>query len=398
MMTMKLPESFTDMSNVLFGVDAFINQADAFKNVRVGFVTNNAAATSKGMLSRNALLGAGFSITKLFSPEHGLTTKGEDGAYQSNSTDASTLLPVVSLYGKHLMPSAEDMADIDIVIFDIPDAGCRFYTYLWTMTYVMEACALHNKPLIILDRPNPIGGDIDKAEGPMLDEKNCSSFIGRWDIPIRHSCTLGELATYFSVSRKIDIDLTIIPITNWNRNQLPSENNWKFTATSPAISTIKTALCYSGTGLFEGFTINEGRGSDTPFTNFGAPWIDSTLLVNKINEMQLPGIQFSTITYTPSDSLYAGECCFGLSLSITDENIFLPVQTGITIIQQLLLLFPEHCKERLYKTVANKSGEKHSDKLLGIENSFLRLKEGNKIITELNVDWEKIITPFLLYH
>ena len=395
---MKLPESFTDMSNVLFGVDAFINQADAFKNVRVGFVTNNAAATSKGMLSRNALLGAGFSITKLFSPEHGLTTKGEDGAYQSNSTDASTLLPVVSLYGKHLMPSAEDMADIDIVIFDIPDAGCRFYTYLWTMTYVMEACALHNKPLIILDRPNPIGGDIDKAEGPMLDEKNCSSFIGRWDIPIRHSCTLGELATYFSVSRKIDIDLTIIPITNWNRNQLPSENNWKFTATSPAISTIKTALCYSGTGLFEGFTINEGRGSDTPFTNFGAPWIDSTLLVNKINEMQLPGIQFSTITYTPSDSLYAGECCFGLSLSITDENIFLPVQTGITIIQQLLLLFPEHCKERLYKTVANKSGEKHSDKLLGIENSFLRLKEGNKIITELNVDWEKIITPFLLYH
>ena len=395
---MKLPESFTDMSNVLFGVDAFINQADAFKNVRVGFVTNNAAATSKGMLSRNALLGAGFSITKLFSPEHGLTTKGEDGAYQSNSTDASTLLPVVSLYGKHLMPSAEDMADIDIVIFDIPDAGCRFYTYLWTMTYVMEACALHNKPLIILDRPNPIGGDIDKAEGPMLDEKNCSSFIGRWDIPIRHSCTLGELATYFSVSRKIDIDLTIIPITNWNRNQLPSENNWKFTATSPAISTIKTALCYPGTGLFEGFTINEGRGSDTPFTNFGAPWIDSTLLVNKINEMQLPGIQFSTITYTPSDSLYAGECCFGLSLSITDENIFLPVQTGITIIQQLLLLFPEHCKERLYKTVANKSGEKHSDKLLGIENSFLRLKEGNKIITELNVDWEKIITPFLLYH
>lgn len=395
---MKQPESFTDMSNVLFGVDAFINQADAFKNVRVGFVTNNAAATSKGMLSRNALLGAGFSITKLFSPEHGLTTKGEDGAYQSNSTDASTLLPVVSLYGKHLMPSAEDMADIDIVIFDIPDAGCRFYTYLWTMTYVMEACALHNKPLIILDRPNPIGGDIDKAEGPMLDEKNCSSFIGRWCIPIRHSCTLGELATYFSVSRKIDIDLTIIPLTNWNRNQLPSENNWKFTATSPAISTIKTALCYPGTGLFEGFTINEGRGSDTPFTNFGAPWIDSTLLVNKINEMQLPGIQFSTITYTPSDSLYAGECCFGLSLSITDENIFLPVQTGITIIQQLLLLFPEHCKERLYKTVANKSGEKHADKLVGIENSFLRLKEGNKIITELNVDWEKIITPFLLYH
>ncbi len=395
---MKQRENFIDNRNVLFGIDSFIKQADAFKKVRFGFVTNNAATTSKGIMSRQALLVAGFSITKLFSPEHGLTTKGEDGAYQRNSTDACTQLPVISLYGEYLMPSAEDMADIDMVLFDIPDVGCRFYTYLWTMTYVMEACALHNKPLIIPDRPNPIGGDIDKAEGPMLDEKNCSSFIGRWDIPIRHSCTLGELATYFLTTRKINIDLTVIPLTNWNRNQLPAENNWKFTATSPAISTIKTALCYPGTGLFEGFNINEGRGSKDPFTIFGAPWINSGLLVNKLAELHLPGIQFSAITYTPSDSLYTGECCFGLSLSITDENIFLPVQTGIAIIQQLLLLFPDHCQERLYKTVANPSGEKHADKLLGMENSFQKLKEGNKIITELNYDWEKKITPFLLYH
>ena len=398
MMTMKQQVNFTDMHKVLFGVDSFIKQADSFKNARIGFVTNNAATTSNGELSRKALLIEGFTIIKLFSPEHGLTTKGKDGAYQSNSTDAYTQLPVVSLYGEHLMPSAEDMADIDIILFDIPDAGCRFYTYLWTMTYIMEACAIHNKPLIILDRPNPISGNIKKAEGPMLDEKNCSSFIGRWNIPLRHSCTMGELATYFSASRKIDIDLTIIPLTHWNRNQLPAENNWKFTATSPAISTINTALCYPGTGLFEGFTINEGRGSDTPFTICGAPWINNTLLINKINELQLPGIQFSSITYTPTESLYAGECCFGLSLSITDESIFLPAQTGIEIIQQLLLLFPDHCRERLYKTVANPSGEKHADKLLGIEKSFLRLKEGTKIITELNDNWENSITPSLLYH
>ena len=201
---MKQRENFTDMHKVLFGADSFIKQAARFKNVRIGFVTNNAATTSKGVQSRIALVDAGFAITKLFSPEHGLTTKGKDGAYQNNTIDPYTHLPVVSLYGEHLMPSANDMNDIDIVLFDIPDVGCRFYTYLWTMTYVMETCALHNKPLIILDRPNPISGAIKKAEGPMLDEKNCSSFIGRWDIPIRHSCTLGELATYFSVSRKIN--------------------------------------------------------------------------------------------------------------------------------------------------------------------------------------------------
>lgn len=391
-------ENFTDMNTILSGIDSCIRLADAFKKVRIGLVTNNAAVTTNGIMSRQALLNAGFTITKLFSPEHGLTTKGIDGTYQPDSTDAYTLLPVISLYNEHLMPTAADMADTDLVLFDIPDVGCRFYTYLWTMTYVMEACALNNKPLIILDRPNPISGNIKKAEGPLLDEKNCSSFIGRWNIPIRHSCTLGELATYFSSSRKIDIDLTIIPLTNWDRNQLPGDNKWKFTATSPAISTIKTALCYPGTGLFEGFTINEGRGSSTPFTICGAPWIDNTLLVNKMNEQHLPGVQFSPITYTPTESLFAGECCYGLSLSVTDENIFTPVQTGLAIIQQLLLLYPEYCRERLYKTVANPSGEKHADKLLGIENSFLRLKEGTKIITELNDDWEKIITPFLLYH
>ena len=169
------------MEKVLFGIDYLLLQKNKFQGYRLALATNNAATTSSGESSRIALLKADFAIAKLFSPEHGLTAQGEDGAYQNNSTDSLTQLPIISLYSEHLMPTAEDMADIDMVLFDIPDVGCRFYTYLWTMTYVMEACALHNKPLVILDRPNPIGGDIDRAEGPMLDEKNCSSFIGRWD-------------------------------------------------------------------------------------------------------------------------------------------------------------------------------------------------------------------------
>ena len=386
------------MEKVLFGIDYLLLQKNKFQGYRLALATNNAATTSSGESSRVALLKADFAIAKLFSPEHGLTAQGEDGAYQNNSTDSLTQLPIISLYSEHLMPTAEDVADIDMVLFDIPDVGCRFYTYLWTMTYVMEACALHNKPLVILDHPNPIGGDIDRAEGPMLDEKNCSSFIGRWDIPVRHSCTLGELAIYFSATRNIDIDLKVIPLKNWERNQLPSENNWRFNPTSPAISTIETALCYPGSGLFEGINVNEGRGSNKPFTIFGAPWINASLLLKKITTLNLPGVQFSEIQYAPSGSLYAGEICFGLSLLITNENTFLPVQTGITIIQNLFSLFPDQCRERLYKTVANPSGEKHLDKLLGIENSFLTLKEGNKISTDLKNDWKEKITPFLVYH
>lgn len=384
------------MQKTLSGLDNLLLQQNPFKKNRIALVTNNAALTSCKEQCRIALLRKGFNIIKLFSPEHGIEVKGADGAYQSNSIDPLTQLPITSLYGDHLMPTEEDMAGIDMVIFDIPDVGCRFYTYLWTMTYVMEACALYNKPLVILDRPNPIGGDIKKAEGPMLDEK-CSSFIGRWNIPIRHSCTLGELATYFSATRKMNIDLSVIPLTGWERDRLPSENNFLFTPTSPAISTVETALCYPGMGLLEGINVNEGRGTNKPFFIFGAPWINSSLLISELRPLNLPGVLFKEIQFTPSDSLYAGESCSGLSLSITDEKEFHPVQTGIAVIQQLLLLFPGECSARRYKTLANPSGEKHLDKLLGVENSFSKLKAGERISSELKNEWQEKVTPFLLY-
>lgn len=385
------------MQKILSGLDHLLLQQNPFKNDRIALVTNNAAFTSGKERGRVALLQKGFNITKLFSPEHGLEAKGADGTYQSNSIDPLTQLPVISLYGDHLMPAAEDVEDIDMIVFDIPDVGCRFYTYLWTMTYVMEACALYNKPLVILDRCNPISGDMKKAEGPMLNEK-CASFIGRWNIPIRHSCTLGELATYFSATRKMNIDLTVIKLTGWERDCLPSENNSLFTPTSPAISTVETALCYPGMGLLEGINVNEGRGSDKPFSIFGAPWINSSLLISGLRSLNLPGIFFKEIQFRTADSLYAGENCTGLSLSITHEKEFLPVQTGIAVIRQLLLLFPGHCTERKYKTLANPSGEKHLDKLLGVENSFSKLKAKDKISSELKNEWKESIAPFLLYH
>jgi uncharacterized protein YbbC (DUF1343 family) len=398
MTTMKQPESFIKMGNVLFGIDSFINQAATFKKVNFGLVTNNAATTSHGILSRIALRQAGFTISKLFSPEHGLTVKGEDGAYQANSIDSLTQLPIISLYGDHLIPTTEDLADIDMVLFDIPDAGCRFYTYLWTMTYVMEACALYNKPLIILDRPNPIGADIDKAEGPMLNEKNCSSFIGRWNSPVRHSCTLGELATFFAATRLKNLKLEVIKVQNWNRKQTASEAGWNFVPTSPAIQDTETALLYPGMGLLEGINVNEGRGTDSPFKIVGAPWIDAQQLNTSFTDLQFSGIKSTAISYTPEWGLYSGEVCQGLQFSITDTHSFRPVETGLQLVSLIISLYPEHCKERLYKTVANPSGAGHLDKLTGVHHSFEKIKNGESISATLkSKDWNEIIQPYLLY-
>ena len=189
---------------VLFGVDVLLaTEIIPWKSQRIGMVTNEAATTQSLVPSRLAL-------QKLFSPEHGISAKGADGAPMLNGFDELTDLPIVSLYGQKLAPTAEDLADIDLIVFDVPDIGVRFYTYLWTLSYLIESAATQKTPLIILDRPNPISGLMELNEGPLLDP-HCTSFIGRWPMPIRHGCTLGELALYYNTQRNINATLEIIP-------------------------------------------------------------------------------------------------------------------------------------------------------------------------------------------
>lgn len=387
-----------EKQKILFGIDNFLLKAEKFKPLRLALVTNNAATTSQGELSRKVLMKSGFNIIKLFSPEHGLAAQGEDGAYQSNITDGATGLPVISLYGDYLLPTEKDLADVDAVLFDIPDVGCRFYTYLWTMTYVMEACAKFNKQLIILDRPDPTCGNMDLAEGPMLDETNCSSFTGRWSIPVRHCCTLGELASYFASTRINNLDLQIIKVQNWKREQTAKEAGWFFTSPSPAITDAETAILYPALGLMEGINVNEGRGTPFPFKIFGAPWINTSQLQKTFQSLRMPGINCQSFVYTPTGGLYADESCNGLQLAITDASAFRPVQTGLKLIQLITSLYPDHCKERLYSTRANKTGKGHLDKLTGVYHSFKKIKNGVLPETELaDSIWKEIIQPFLLY-
>lgn len=384
----------SSMLQTINGIDIFLSDVQINKNARFAIVTNNAAFTADRVLSRLSLVKNGINLSKIFSPEHGISVRGADGVFQSHAIDVKTGLPVVSLYGDRLMPTEEDLNDVDIVLFDIPDVGCRFYTYLWTMTYVMEACALYNKKFIVLDRPNPTGGDSAMVEGPMLDEVNCSSFIGRWAIPIRHCCTLGELALYFAKKKINGLDLGIVPVKNLKKDQLLNE----FYPTSPAIQDISTALVYPGMGLLEGINVNEGRGTEKPFMQFGAPWIDAHDLQEQLFQKMNFGIKTKPCTFVPIDSFYKGEECYGLELIITDEKTFYPVAFGIKVISLLMQLYPSHIKERLYHTNANPSGTGHLDKLIGIKNSFALLKSGVAIETTAPAGWlDKIKIVDALY-
>lgn len=351
-----------------FGIDSLLQDSPYWKKSRIGMVTNHAATTFDLVPSRQALLQRQFNIQKLFSPEHGLDVKGADGHYIKDGTDALTGLPIISLYSNKLSPAKEDLADIDIILFDIPDVGSRFYTYLWTLTYVMEACAPLGKKLIILDRPNPVSGNLELAEGPILEEQQ-ASFIGRWPIPIRHSCTLGELAMYFNATRNIRCDLEVIRCTGWQRNSFQPDWGIAFVPTSPAIQSFESMLLYPGLCLLEATNISEGRGTPMSFTIAGAPWIKGPALADQLNEMGLEDTNVKPINFIPATGKYMGQPCSGVEFIVTEPSYFQSVANGLLLIKLVQSLYPYHFEWAPYPTLVNPSGKKHLDKLLGITNS-----------------------------
>lgn len=385
------------MNAVLNGIDVFLHHSEIYKNKRLALVTNNAAITSQDKLNRVALLEAGFNVVHLFSPEHGIRRTGADGVAQENDLDELTGLPVTSLYGSRLKPTRRDLEGIDLMLFDIPDIGCRFYTYLWTMTYVMEACAESSLPLIILDRPNPIGAVLSRAEGPILDEKHCSSFIGRWAIPLKHSCTLGELALYFAATRIPALNLEVVRAENYFRHYTALQN-FPFIPTSPAMQDVETALLYPGTGLLEGINVNEGRGTHEPFRVCGAPFISGERLRNTLTRLSISGVKIESLAYVPTDGIYKNEQCEGIRLTVTDPLTLKPVALGISLLRVLFRLYPMQIQMRLYQTAANPGGTGHLDKLLGLQGSFNLLRNNAKIPTDVKRAWATAITPFLLYN
>jgi uncharacterized protein YbbC (DUF1343 family) len=387
---------------IRFGIDNLLNNPPSWKAARIGLVTNHAATTYDMVPSRKALLHQSFNLQKLFSPEHGLDVQGADGHEMKDGTDILTGLPVISLYSHKLAPSADDLADIDILLFDIPDVGSRFYTYLWTMTHVMEACARQNKKLIILDRPNPISGNFDLAEGPVLDELQ-ASFIGRWAIPVRHSCTLGELARYFNEIKNIHCNLEVILCEGWNRNSFQPDWGLRFVPTSPAIQSFESMLLYPGMCLLEATNISEGRGTDRAFCIAGAPWIKGSAIAAGFHDMGLDEIEVSPVDFMPGNSKYSGQLCGGIQLSLREPEYFQPVFFGLLLIKLVKEFYPGLFEWAPYPTLVNPDGTAHLNKLLGIAGSeelfnkpFPQFMATIARLTQ-SPGWKETMAGYLLY-
>ncbi len=396
-------------TTIQFGIDSLLaHRLRDLQGMRVGLVTNDAATTAvlpRPMTPvRVALQAAGIQLCALFSPEHGLGASAADGDSVGDAVDKATGLPVYSLYGTTYRPTVEMLADIDVLLFDIPDIGVRFYTYIWTLSHVMEACAAANLPLWILDRPNPLSGDLACAEGPRLDEAQIASFIGRWTMPIRHSLTIGELASFWNGERQLGVDLTVVPLGNWSRTQYWPALEIPFVPASPAMPSYETALLYPGTCLFEGTNLSEGRGTATPFRHVGAPWLDAYAVAAQINQQKLPGVVVRAVQFTPTANKFADQACQGVMLHVLDEQIFRPVATGLHLVATIIQHHPQEFQWFSYPTAANGLGHGHFDLLTGqpaikIAMSTLGEDAGPSIDQWTQTGaWAALVQPYLLYY
>lgn len=386
---------------VVFGIDTLLASAPGWKATPMALLTNEAATTNRLVPSRQALMEHGFNVIKLFSPEHGLSARGADGHLMPDGTDVLTQLPVISLYSGKLQPSADDLADVEMVLFDVPDAGARFYTYLWTMSHLLQACALHGKTLVILDRPNPVSGRMELSEGPILEMAQ-SSFIGRWPLPVRHSCTFGELARYFNHTQNIGCRLEVIRCDRWEREMFQPDWGIPFVPTSPAIRDFQSMLLYPGLCLLEATNICEGRGTEHSFTSAAAPWIDGKILA-EIASPVMEETEIRPVQYTPATGKYAQQLCSGISLRVKDPRYFQSVFPGMLLIKLIKDLYPQHFAWNTYPTLVNPSGTGHLDKLLGItgSESIFDLDFGGFIAQTQKraraTEWPTMVKEYLLY-
>lgn len=329
--------------------------------MRVGLVTNHTARvdTADGgpahLIDRlheapNVIVGA------LFGPEHGIRGDAEAGAGVSGGRDATTNAPVYSLYGSAKKPTQRQLRGLDALVFDMQDVGARFYTYISTMGYAMEAAAEAGIPFIVLDRPNPIG---DRAEGFVLDPRH-ESFVGLYPIPVAHGLTVGELAQMIAGEGwrpgLSTLDLRIVEMTGYRRGMPWEATGLPWVPPSPNVPDVETARVYPGTALFEGTTASEGRGTRVPFTHVGAPWADADALAAELNGQSLPGVRFEPAAFTPVDlpgqatnPKWEGERVAGVRLVVTDADAFRPVATGVYVVDAVYRQAPRGAHRSYFK-------------------------------------------------
>ncbi len=338
------------------GADRLLSEYfNLIKGKRIGLVTNESGILSNGTPLVDTLANIhDVKLVALFGPEHGVRSDNPAGKSVDNSVDSKTGIKVYSLYGKNKKPTPEMLKNVDVLVYDIQDVGARFYTFISTLFYVVQAGDENHIPIIVLDRPNPINGI--NVEGPIRKEDE-ASFVGIAPLPIVTGMTIGELAKLYAgehyIGKNLTPNLTIIKMKNWKRNSYLDQYSLPWINPSPNIPDLETAIVYPGTCLIEGTNVSEGRGTLHPFLTIGAPFINSDSLIKKLVDLKIPGVNLKPISYIPidipkmaTDPKYKGQNCNGISIHIIDREKFRTVDFGIKLICALHSLYPDKFKFR----------------------------------------------------
>lgn len=316
-------------------------QASGFASLRgkrVGVVVNPTSVDrSLGSLADLLAQAPGVTLAAIFGPEHGVAGAAAAGEHVAQAIDSRTAVPVHSLYGETRRPTASMLEGLDVIVFDLQDVGARPYTYMSTLREVLGAAGEQGLEVVVLDRPNPLGGEV--IEGPVL-EPGRESFVGCHTIPLRHGLTVGELARMLQGEVPLKVDLTVVPVEGWTRARSASSTGLLWIPPSPNLPDIENALHYVGFVLIEGTTLSEGRGTPLPFRWVGAPWLDAPALVDRLRSRGVPGCLFRAQDATPSASKHAGVPCHGIQVHLTDERAYSAIRTVLEVLSCLRALHP----------------------------------------------------------
>lgn len=374
------------------GLDQLFEETgDRYAGYRFGYLSNQASINKKLVHGRLLLQAKyGRNLTCLFSPQHGFFGEQQDNMVESaHCSDSATGLPVYSLYSDRRKPTPAMLADLDILLVDLVDVGTRVYTFMYTLFYCMVAAAEQRKKIVVLDRPNPIGGL--QLEGNMLQREH-QSFVGLFPLPMRHGLTIGELAHYFNEISGLGVELEVVKLKGWNRAMFYDETGLPWVLPSPNMPSLATALVYPGQVIWEGTSASEGRGTTKPFEFCGAPYWQHKEILEFLTKSALPGCLFRPIVFRPTSGKWAGSSCVGFQLHVTDRTTFMPYRTSLALLQAVQQLYPEdfQYKDPPYEYEYE---QLPMDLILGDKELRLRLEQGIPIM-ELEAGWQKDLDEF----
>ncbi len=367
------------------------DESMSFAGQRIGYLSNQASTTREFSHGRTLLQQKyGERLTCLFSPQHGFFSEKQDNMIESDHTvDGVTGLPLYSLYGEHRRPTVEMFDQLDVLLIDLIDVGTRVYTFLYTMAYCLEVAAQQGKKVVVLDRPNPIGGE--KIEGNLL-KADCSSFVGLYPLPMRHGLTFGELALFINQEFGLGADLEVVKLKGWRRSMLFRDTGFPWVSPSPNMPSPETALVYPGQVIWEGTNVSEGRGTTLPFEFVGAPFWQHEPIAQMLAKSELPGCCLRPIVFEPTSGKWAGKSCYGFQIHVTDALTFMPYRVSLALMQAALLLYPEQFQYKQppyeYEFV-----RLPMDLILGNQEIRRQLEDGRPVL-EIEDSWQDELEAF----